>query len=136
MSHTVRKRFTPDEWRAIYLSIAHSNNLKHRRLKNPDAKQEMHDYYADGLEKLIAFQEQGWDIICNRSTRDLKANLFGWWTDQLTYTQKRWDPPLADNSGYQLAIQVLEDRATGRRPGPGTIYDQLFGDDDDHDDQE
>ena len=126
MSHTVRKRFTDDEWRAIYLSIAHSNNLKHKRIRDQNAKQKMHNYYVDGLEKLIAFQEQGWDIICNRSARDLKANLFGWWTDQLTYTQKRWDPQLADNSGYQLAIQVLEDRATGRRPGPANQFNSLF----------
>jgi hypothetical protein len=92
----------------------------------------MHQEYADGLEKLIRFQEQGWDIVCNRSARDLKANLLAWWYDQLTYSE-RWDQDLSQNSGYQLARQVLEDRATGRRPGAGTIYDQLFGDDDDHD---
>lgn len=132
MSHTVRKRFTPDEWRAVYLSIGHSNTLKHQNLRRPAARERMHQEYADGLEKLIRFQEQGWDIVCNRSARDLKANLLAWWYDQLTYSE-RWDQDLSQNSGYQLARQVLEDRATGRRPGAGTIYDQLFGDDDDHD---
>jgi len=125
MSHIVKKRFDSDEWLAIYLSIGHSNNLKHQHLRDPDARAEMHNYYVDGLEKLIAFQEMGSNIICNRSARDLKANLFAWWTDQLVYTQ-RWDKELRHNSGYQLAIQVLQDRATGQKPGPSARFQDLF----------
>jgi hypothetical protein len=125
MSHTVTERFTDDEWRAIYLSIGHSNGLKHKRLRKPSARERMHQEYVDALEKLIAFQEQGQDHYCGRTGSDADANLFAWCHDQLDYSE-RWDTDLEINSGYQLAKITLLDRAVNRRAGPAAKFQDLF----------
>ena len=125
MSHTVKQRFTADEWQAIYLSIGHSNGLKHRNLRKKTARHRMHQEYTDALEKLIAFQEQGLDHYCGRTGTDAEANLFAWVYDQLDYSEC-WDPELRDNSGYQLAKSALLDRARNQQARPYEKFAELF----------
>lgn len=134
MSFHRTQPFTDAEYDNICVSFEASRILKQQSPKISQKKYAITvKEYENFLAKLKRLQQWGDPIECGRTGEKNTDNVFGWALDQLTWTQQELKPDLELSEDYQMARTALRDAALNRRPGPGPVFKQLFGDDNDHD---
>ena len=96
MTHHIK--LTRNHQRVLIEAILISMDIKDKKLRNPDSKRIMEDYYNDAAKKVYDN-----DIECGKTGTYPKDNIFGWLRDQFFHSGR-----FPDTEFGKLAISICE----------------------------
>lgn len=94
--HTVE--LTREDKILLLEALAASEEIKERKLQNPQSREQMHSMYLDAAHKFL-------EPI---SIHDTRKNIMTWFIDQLKHSGKLWDSELAKRA-VAVAQSVIDD---------------------------
>lgn len=117
MAHTVR--LTRNHQRILLEALAISQEIKEKKLRNPDSRRRMDEEYYKAAKRLIDEA----DIECGRAGHKPGDNLFAWMRDQFYHSGD-----FTDTEFGLLAVNICEAAGDGVYAGycRMTVMNRLF----------